>query len=114
MAIWGKLFNPDQRFRPHPERSPQWNRGAYLAEAMAHCGDCHTPRSLAQALDNRQKYAGAVAAGWKAYNITSNRLSGVGAWSDAELGQYLSTGHAAGRGVAAGPMARRWTSASAT
>jgi mono/diheme cytochrome c family protein len=104
MTIWGRMFNPDQRFQPRPDRSPQWNRGAYLAEAMAHCGDCHTPRSLAQALDNRQKYAGAVAAGWKAYNITGNRLSGVGAWSDVELGQYLSTGHAAGRGVASGPM----------
>jgi mono/diheme cytochrome c family protein len=104
MSVWGKLFNPDQRFQPHPDRSPQWNRGAYLAEAMAHCGDCHTPRNLAQALDNHQKYAGAVAAGWKAYNITGHRLSGVGAWSDAELTQYLATGHAAGRGVASGPM----------
>jgi mono/diheme cytochrome c family protein len=104
MTIWSGLFNPDKRFEPRPDRSPQWNRGAYLAEAMAHCGDCHTPRGPAQALDNRQKYAGAVAAGWKAYNITGNRLSGVGAWSDAELTQYLATGHAAGRGVASGPM----------
>ncbi len=104
MAIWSRLFNPDQRFQPRPDRSPQWNRGAYLAEAMAHCGDCHTPRTLAQSLDNRRKYAGAVAAGWKAYNITEHRLHGVGAWSDAELAQYLATGHAEGRGSAAGPM----------
>jgi mono/diheme cytochrome c family protein len=104
MSVWGRLFNPDQRFRPRPDRSPQWNRGAYLAEAMAHCGDCHTPRSLAQSLDNHGKYAGAVAAGWRAYNITGHRLYGVGAWSDAELAQYLSTGHASGRGAAAGPM----------
>lgn len=104
MTIWSRLFDPDQRFQPRPDRGPRWNRGAYLAEAMAHCGDCHTPRNLAQALDNRRKYAGAVAAGWKAYNITGHRLFGVGAWSDAELAQYLSTGHAAGRGAAAGPM----------
>jgi mono/diheme cytochrome c family protein len=104
MAIWSRLFNPDKRFAPRPDRSPEWNRGAYLAEAMAHCGDCHTPRTLAQSLDNRRKYAGAVAAGWKAYNITAHRLSGVGAWSDAELTEYLSTGRAAGRGTAAGPM----------
>ena len=105
MAVWSRLFNRDQRFQPHPDRSPQWNRGAYLAEAMAHCGDCHTPRNLAQALDNRRKYAGEVAAGWKAYNITAHRLYGVGGWSDAELAQYLSVGHATGRGSAAGPMA---------
>ncbi|MGA0602000.1 cytochrome c [Caulobacter sp. KR2-114] len=104
MAIWGAMFNPDKRFEPRPERSPEWNRGAYLAEAMAHCGDCHTPRTLAQSLDNRRKFAGAVAAGWMAYNITPHRLSGVGAWSDAELAQYLSAGHADGRGAANGPM----------
>ena len=104
MAIWGRLFNPDRRFQPRPDRSPEWNRGAYLAEALAHCGDCHTPRNLMQALDNRQKYAGAVAAGWKAFNITSDRRTGVGGWSDAELAQYLAQGHAPGRGTASGPM----------
>jgi cytochrome c5 len=55
-------------------------------------------------LDNRRKYAGAVTAGWKAYNITGDRRSGIGEWNDAELGQYLATGHAEGRGTAAGPM----------
>jgi mono/diheme cytochrome c family protein len=104
MTIWGRLFNPNRRFEPRPDRSPEWNRGAYLAEAMAHCGDCHTPRNLMQALDNRRKYAGAVAAGWRAFNISGDRLTGVGAWSDAELAQYLSQGHAAGRGTASGPM----------
>ena len=105
MAIWGRLFNPNRRFEPYPDRSPEWNRGAYLAEAMAHCGDCHTPRNLMQGLDNRRKYAGAVAAGWRAFNITGDKLTGVGGWSDAELAQYLSQGHAPGRGTAAGPMA---------
>jgi mono/diheme cytochrome c family protein len=104
MAIWAKLFDPDTRFEPRPDRSPEWNRGAYLSEALAHCGDCHTPPALSQSLDNRRKYAGALTAGWRAYNITGDQLSGVGAWSDAELAAYLSTGHATGRGTAAGPM----------
>ena len=104
IGIWNRLFNANQRFQPRPDRSPQWNRGAYLSEAMAHCGDCHTPRTLAQSLNNHRKYAGAVTAGWLAYNITNHRLFGVGAWSDAELAQYLAIGHADGRGVAAGPM----------
>jgi mono/diheme cytochrome c family protein len=104
MAIWGRLFNPDRRFQPNLDRGPEWNRGAYLAEAMAHCGDCHTPRNLLEALDNRRKFSGAVAAGWMAYNATGDSLSGIGAWSDAELAQYLSQGHAQGRGVASGPM----------
>ncbi len=104
MGVWALLFNPDKRFEPRTERDPQWNRGAYLVEAMAHCGECHTPRNLMQALNNREKFAGAVQAGWRAYNITSDPKSGIGAWSEAALAQYLATGHADGRGAATGPM----------
>ncbi|WCM29613.1 cytochrome c [Sphingomonas sp. QA11] len=104
MSIWGALFNPNRRFEPNTDRSPAWNRGAYLSEAMAHCGECHTPRNLMQAVDNRRKYAGAVAAGWRAFNITADKATGIGDWGDAELVQYLSQGHAPGRGTATGPM----------
>jgi mono/diheme cytochrome c family protein len=104
MSIWSAMFNPDKRYEPTVERDAMWNRGAYLAEAMGHCGECHTPRNLAFALNNRQKFAGAVQAGWRAYNITPDRSSGVGAWSDVDMSHYLSTGHATGRGTASGPM----------
>ena len=104
MTFWSAFFNPDKRFAPNPGRSPQWNRGAYLAEAMAHCGECHTPRNLAQALNNRRKFAGAVAAGWKAYDITPDKSSGIGGWSDETLAAFLATGHAPGYGTASGPM----------
>jgi len=104
MGAWSVLFNPDTRFQPNPDQSPQWNRGAYLAEALGHCGECHTPRNLFEALNNRQKFAGTVQTGWRAYNITADRDSGVGAWSDAELSQYIAIGHADRRGTAAGPM----------
>jgi mono/diheme cytochrome c family protein len=104
MGIWAAFFNSDQRFRPVPEQSAEWNRGAYLVEATGHCGECHTPRNLMQALNQRQKFAGGVAEGWNAYNITSDRISGIGDWSNDELVAYLSTGHARGRGVASGPM----------
>lgn len=105
MGVWSAFFNKDQRFRPVPEQSPAWNRGAYLVEATGHCGDCHTPRNLLQALNQRKKFAGGVAEGWNAYNITSDRISGIGDWSAAEIAAYLSAGHARGRGVASGPMA---------
>ncbi|MGA7433870.1 MAG: cytochrome c, partial [Xanthobacteraceae bacterium] len=74
------------------------------AEALAHCGECHTPRNLAFALDNRKKFAGAVTAGWHAYNITPDKGTGIGAWSDDEVFDYLAHGHASARGTAAGPM----------
>ncbi|HEY3809228.1 MAG TPA: cytochrome c [Steroidobacteraceae bacterium] len=104
MALWAAFFNPDKRFELNTQRSAQWNRGAYLAEGMGHCGECHTPRNLFFALNNRSKYAGAVQAGWRAYNITTDRTSGVGDWSDADLVHYLSLGHADGHGTASGPM----------
>jgi mono/diheme cytochrome c family protein len=104
MNFWSVLFNPDTRFEPDASKSAEWNRGAYLAEALAHCGECHTPRSLALALDNRKKFAGALTAGWRAFNISSDKATGVGSWSDADLTSYLSIGHAAGHGTASGPM----------
>jgi mono/diheme cytochrome c family protein len=104
MGVWSFLFNPDKRFEPNTAKSPQWNRGAYLAESLEHCGECHTPRTIFQSLNNRRKFAGPVQAGWRAYNITSDPNSGIGAWSDADLAQYLSTGHADGHGSAGGPM----------
>jgi mono/diheme cytochrome c family protein len=104
MSLWSAFFNPDKRYEPNADRSPEWNRGAYLAEALGHCGECHTPRNLAFALNNRRKFAGAVQAGWRAYNITPDHASGVGAWSDSDLAQYLSVGHADGHGTASGPM----------
>ena len=104
MMLWSALFNRDTRFEPDASRSLEWNRGAYLAEALAHCGECHTPRNLAFALDNRKKFGGALIAGWRAFNISSDKATGIGAWRDDDLISYLSIGHAARHGTASGPM----------
>jgi mono/diheme cytochrome c family protein len=104
MIVWSWFFNANSRFAPNTAQSAQWNRGAYLTEALAHCGECHTPRNIAFALDNRKKFAGAVTAGWHAFNITSDKGAGIGNWSDDEVFAYLAKGHANGRGTAAGPM----------
>ncbi len=104
MGFWSAFFVPQQPFRPLIERSAAWNRGAYLVEGATHCGECHTPRTLAQAMDTRQKFAGGVAEGWNAYNITSDRESGIGEWSPAQLAGYLKQGYSRGHGVASGPM----------
>ena len=104
MAFWSIVFNRGETFQPDTSKSPEWNRGAYLAEALAHCGECHTPRNLGFALDNRNKFAGAITAGWRAFNITSDKATGVGGWSDDALASYLSAGHAEGHGTASGPM----------
>ena len=104
IGAWALLFAPDKRFEPNADRSKEWNRGAYLAEALAHCGECHTPRNFAFALDNRKKFGGAITGGWRAYNISDDGSTGIGAWEDDDLVAYLSTGHASGHGTASGPM----------
>jgi mono/diheme cytochrome c family protein len=104
MWFWSTVFSPDTRYMPDTSKTPEWNRGAYLTEALAHCGECHTPRNLAFALDNRKKFGGAITAGWRAFNISSDKATGVGGWSDDDLISYLSIGHAKGRGTASGPM----------
>jgi mono/diheme cytochrome c family protein len=105
MAIWAMLYNPDTRFRPVADRAPAWNRGAYVVEALGHCGECHTPRTPLQSLDNRRKFGGGLAEGWRAYNLSSDEASGIGGWSAADVEQYLKTGRSQNRGSAFGPMA---------
>jgi len=105
MVFWNLLYNHDHRFVPDASHDAAWNRGAYLAEALGHCQQCHTPRNFLQGLQTGRAYAGAVQQGWMAYNITSDAPSGIGGWSEADLATYLRMGAAQGHGAASGPMA---------
>jgi len=103
LPLWNAMFLDGRRFRSRPDHDAAWNRGAYLATSLGHCGECHTPRNAAYALQNGRALAGAVTQGWKAYDITAG-ASGIGGWTRADLDAYLENGHAAGHGAAAGPM----------
>jgi mono/diheme cytochrome c family protein len=104
MAAWNIVFLHDHRFRPDPAATPARNRGAYLATALGHCGECHTPRNAGFATEQGRQFGGALLEGWRAYNITTDTAYGIGAWSDQQIADYLRYGHAAGHGAAAGPM----------
>ena len=43
---WDELFFKPGTFQPNPNKSAEWNRGAYLAEGLTHCGLCHTPKNF--------------------------------------------------------------------
>jgi mono/diheme cytochrome c family protein len=103
MPLWNAIFLGGTRFKADSGRDEDWNRGAYLATALGHCGECHTPRNVAYALRSGRALTGAVTQGWKAYDITATD-AGLGTWTDAALTEYLATGHADGHGSAAGPM----------
>jgi fructose 5-dehydrogenase cytochrome subunit len=105
MAVWNLLFLTQQRFVADATKTAQWNRGAYLTEALEHCGSCHTPRNVLMAEDSGRAFAGGPVGSWYAPNITSDPISGVGGWSDADLVQYFRMGAVHGKGQAAGGMA---------
>ncbi|WPB58990.1 cytochrome c [Xylophilus sp. GOD-11R] len=107
MAMWNAMFLKDERFVPDASKSAEWNRGAYLAGALAHCSTCHSPRNQLMAEKNGpgEFLSGGSVGTWYAPNITSDTNAGVGAWSEAELVQYLKTGNVHGKAQAAGPMA---------
>jgi mono/diheme cytochrome c family protein len=77
-----------------PIQSPEWNRGQYLVRAAAHCGECHTPRTLTGGLDDSLRLAGSRDGpeGELAPNITPDRDTGIGRWSQNDLVWYLETG----------------------
>jgi mono/diheme cytochrome c family protein len=104
LSYWSALFLRKERFQSAQGKSDAWNRGAYLATALGHCNECHTPRNVLFALKHTKELAGEILQGWKAYNITSDKIYGIGSWTDQQLSDYLSKGHANGRGAASGPM----------
>jgi mono/diheme cytochrome c family protein len=105
MAGWNLLFLDNKPFAEDRSKSVEWSRGAYLANGLAHCSTCHTPRNALMAEDMSKSLAGSSLGAWYAPNITADQNSGLGGWSAAELVEYLRTGHTAGKAQAAGPMA---------
>lgn len=103
-AGWKLLFFRPGRFAPNPARSAEWNRGAYLAEGVSHCGACHTPRNLLGAEKPKEAFAGAPIDRWIAPPLNAANPSPA-PWDEAELTAYLRTGVSRYHGVAAGPMA---------
>ncbi|MES2869083.1 MAG: cytochrome c [Pseudomonadota bacterium] len=105
MAGWNLLFL-DSRDTPRPPMATeQLQRGEYLTNTLEHCGACHTPRNPLMAEIKDKALTGGMVGPWYAPNITSDKVSGIGGWSDGELVQYLRTGHVDGKNQAAGGMA---------
>lgn len=94
MAGWKWLFFDPGPFVPDPARSSEWNRGAYLVRAVAHCGECHTPRDRLGVLDRARHLAGTAAGpdGGPVPNITSDPETGIGRWTVADVTYLLAIG----------------------
>ena len=104
MAAWNGINFTPEPFRPDPNQSDEWNRGAYLVQGPGHCGTCHSPKTLLGADKTSEALQGASLQGWYAPAITGDTVHGIGGWSEDELVQYLKTG-TNGHTIASGPMA---------
>jgi mono/diheme cytochrome c family protein len=91
---WKLLFFTPGPFRPAPERSEAHNRGAYLVTALAHCGECHTPRNWFGATEPDRFLAGNPDGpdGKSVPNITPDPQTGIGNWSKEDITTLLTTG----------------------
>lgn len=78
-------------------------RGRYIAEALAHCGECHTPRNALGGLDMSRWLAGAAnpSGEGRIPNITPAALD----WSEDEIVEYLTSGFTPDYDSAGGHMA---------
>lgn len=91
---WKWLYFSPQRFAPDPDRSEQWNRGAYLVRHLGHCGECHSPRNQLGGIDEQRALMGSAknADGESAPNITGHKDKGIGRWSVDDIDLFLEIG----------------------
>lgn len=94
VAGWKLLNFEPGRLEPVAGESEAWNLGRYLVNAAAHCGECHTPRTLTGGLDRSLWMAGSKDGpeGELAPNITPDEATGIGRWSTRDLVWYLQMG----------------------
>jgi mono/diheme cytochrome c family protein len=105
IAAWQAVYFRPGRYVPDTSQSSEWNRGAYLVEGLGHCGACHTPKNFAMADKTQQALQGAATGdNWFAPNISGSRFSGIRDWSEAQIVNYLKTGHNDKNVAAVGPM----------
>ncbi|HEY4997801.1 MAG TPA: cytochrome c, partial [Usitatibacter sp.] len=103
VTAWKRWYFDRKPFRPEPARDARWNRGAYLAQALAHCSACHTPRNALGAEKRGLYMSGGEADDWHAPALNARSPSPV-PWNEESLASYLRTGLVDSHAITAGPM----------
>ena len=107
VRFWKILYFTPGAYKPDPQKSASWNRGAYLVEAVAHCGECHTPRNALGGAKMNIRYAGTRRGPENSVvpNITPDKKTGIGKWRMDDLVTYLGNGMTPDGDFAGGAMA---------
>lgn len=93
LGVWKQLFLDTTPVKNDPARSPEWNRGQYLVEALGHCAECHSSRNPIGGIVASERFAGGPdleGHGWVP-NITPS-AKGLASWSKGDISELLSTG----------------------
>ena len=105
LPAWQSLFFRPGVFRP-PGHDAILDRGAYIANALTHCSECHTPRDLLGATRPELFLAGTEDGpdGDPVPGITSSAADGIGDWDEYDLLLYLEDGELPDGDYAGGAM----------
>lgn len=90
VTIWKSLFFTPGPFVRAQGASDIVNRGAYLVQALGHCGECHTPRNFLGGPKKDRFLAGGKGPDDK--DVPNLTPTGLKKWSDRELADFLTTG----------------------
>jgi len=103
MAAWNAMYLDKGAFQSIPDKSAQWNRGAYLVEGVGHCSACHGDKNFAGSVDKDHPLDGGFAEHQFAPSLTGAKRAGLGSWSQQDIVDYLGKGYNS-HASAAGPM----------
>lgn len=106
VAVWRALFFEPGAFVDEPQRSAEWNRGAYLVRGLGHCSACHAGRNALGGSRSPVELGGGLIPmqNWYAPSLSDPREAGVAAWPTERVVELLKTGRTEGASVS-GPMA---------
>ena len=106
LTAWRALYFKEGVYKPDPNQSAQWNRGAYLVQGLGHCNECHAARdSLGGTPQNIHLTGGQIPQqNWYAPDLSTRQNGGLQGWNEQDIVDLLKTGQSS-KGSAFGPMA---------
>jgi len=90
VSFWKWLYFKPGPLEVAPGPAPAVNRGAYLVQALSHCGECHTPRTFLGGPRRDRFLAGGR--GYDGKKIPNLTPAGLELWSDENLRKFFQTG----------------------
>ncbi|PWK39417.1 cytochrome c [Pseudomonas sp. OV226] len=91
---WNLLYAKDVQLAPADGKSDAWIRGQYMVDVLGHCGECHTPRNVTEAMRQDKRLTGSLLNGYQAPSLLANDLAARG-WTHQDLSTFLKHGMSA-------------------